>query len=253
MTIGPPMRPVAIFQHAPDVEPGYFKAWLDQNAIPSVLIEPYRGEPVPLDASAYSGVCLMGGPMSVNDPLPWLDDELRLVRAADAARVPVIGHCLGGQLIAKAFGAPVTKHAVKEIGWGEVQVTDPALAAEWLGEPGTLAFEMFQWHGDTFALPPEARNFLATVLCPRQAYVIERDGYAHLGMQFHCEMTPPLIEAWTRDPVWIEEIDDERRETGGPGVQGAEQMLDQVEARCAAMNRLAARLYARWSEGLAKD
>jgi GMP synthase-like glutamine amidotransferase len=246
------MRPVAIFQHAADVEAGYFKTWLDQNAIPSQLFEPYRGDRVPLDADAFSGICLMGGPMSVNDPLPWLDDELRLVRAADAARVPVIGHCLGGQLIAKAFGAPVTRHAVKEIGWGEVRVTDAALAARWLGERARVSFEMFQWHGDTFALPAAARNFLGSALCERQAYVIDRDGFAHLGMQFHCEMTPALIEAWTSDAVWAEEIEVERRETGGPGVQGAEQMRDRAEMRCAAMNELAARMYARWSEGLAR-
>jgi len=246
------MRPVAIFQHADDVGPGYFKTWLDQHAIPAQLFEPYRGDAVPDDASAFSGVCLMGGPMSVNDPLPWIEHELRLVRAADAARVPVIGHCLGGQLIAKAFGAPVTRHAVKEIGWGEVRITDPELAARWLGEQARGAFEMFQWHGDTFALPPQARNFLASGFCARQAYVIERAGYAHLGMQFHCEMTPSLIRAWTDDPTWLEEIVAERRATGGAGVQDAEQMLDGVEARCAAMNRLAGRLYARWSEGLAK-
>jgi GMP synthase-like glutamine amidotransferase len=246
------VRPVAIFQHAVDVEAGYFQTWLDGRGIGAQKIEPYRGEAVPADPSAFSGICLMGGPMSVNDPLAWIDAELRLIRAADAARVPVIGHCLGGQLIAKAFGAPVTRHAVKEIGWGEVLVTDRALAARWLDDPALRSIEMFQWHGDTFALPPEAKNFLASSLCERQAYVIERDGYAHLGMQFHCEMTPPLIRAWTDDPTWLEEVALERRVNGGAGVQNAEQMLDQVEARCAAMNRLAARLYARWAEGLVR-
>lgn len=246
------MRPVAIFQHAVDVEAGYFRTWLDAQGIPAQVFEPYRDEPVPEDPRAFSGVCLMGGPMSVNDPLPWIDAELRLIRAADAARVPLIGHCLGGQLIAKAFGAPVTRHAVKEIGWGEVRVTDQALAARWFGDPEVHTLEMFQWHGDTFALPPEAKNFLASAYCERQAYAIERDGLAHLGMQFHCEMTPPLIRAWTDDPVWLEEVEAERRQTGGRGVQDAEQMLDRVEARCARMNALAARLYSRWAEGLAR-
>lgn len=246
------MRPVAIFQHAVDVEAGYFKTWLGDRAIPSQTFEPYRGDPVPADPRAFSGICLMGGPMSVNDPLGWIDEELRLIRTADDARVPIIGHCLGGQLIAKAFGAPVTRHSVKEIGWGTVSVTDPALAASWLGDGTLQTIELFQWHGDTFALPPQAKNFLASALCARQAYVIERDGYAHLGMQFHCEMTPALIRAWTDDPTWLEEVAVERRVNGGPGVQNAEQMLNQVEKRCAAMNDLAARLYLRWSEGLVR-
>jgi GMP synthase-like glutamine amidotransferase len=246
------MRPVAIFQHATDVEPGYFRTWLDEEAIPWQLIEPYRGDPVPSDPRAFSGICLMGGSMSVNDPIAWIEDELQLIRRADEARVPVIGHCLGGQLIAKAFGAPVVRHAVKEIGWGEVAVTDAALAARWLGVPASSALEMFQWHGDTFALPPQARNFLASAFCPRQAFVIERPGFAHLGMQFHCEMTPPLIRAWTDDPTWLQEVDAERRANGGPGVHDAEQMLERIEERCAAMNALAARLYARWSAGLAQ-
>jgi GMP synthase-like glutamine amidotransferase len=244
------MRPVAIFQHAVDVEPGYFQTWLDERGIPAQKIEPYRGDPVPVDPRRFSGICLMGGPMSVNDPLPWIDEELRLVRAADEAGVPVIGHCLGGQLLAKAFGAPVTRHTVKEIGWGEVRVTDAALAERWLEDGGLCTIEMFQWHGDTFALPPQAKNFLASSLCARQAYVIERATFAHLGMQFHCEMTPALIRAWTDDPTWLEEVTLERRLNGGPGVQNAEQMLNRVEARCATMNRFAARLYARWSEGL---
>jgi len=246
------MRPVAIFQHAVDVEPGYFQTWLDSRGIASQKIEPYRGEPVPIDPRAFSGICLMGGPMSVNDPLPWINEELRLVRAADAAGIPIIGHCLGGQLIAKAFGAPVTRHEVKEIGWGEVRVTDHALAARWLDDGTVQSVEMFQWHGDTFALPPQAKNFLASSFCARQAYVMERDKYAHLGMQFHCEMTPALIRAWTDDRTWLEEVEVERRRNGGAGVQDAEQMLERVEERCTAMNRVAARLYAHWSEGLVR-
>jgi len=246
------MRPVAILQHAADVEPGYFQAWLTGRGVPARKIEPYRDEPVPSDPSAFSGICLMGGPMSVNDPLAWIEDELVLIRNADAAGVPVIGHCLGGQLIARAFGAPVARNPVKEIGWGQVRVTDQALATRWLGDGVPERIEMFQWHGDTFALPPDARNFLASDLCPRQAYVIERDGFAHLGMQFHCEMTPPLIRAWTDDATWLEEVEAERRSNGGPGVQDAEQMLERADARCATMNQLAARLYSRWSEGLAR-
>jgi GMP synthase-like glutamine amidotransferase len=192
----------------------------------------------------------MGGPMSVNDALPWIDDELNLIRQADSAGIPVIGHCLGGQLMARAFGAPVARHPVKEIGWGRVSVTEPELARRWLRDGSVAVLEMFQWHGDSFALPAGARRLLSGALCENQAYVIEREGFAHLGMQFHCEMTPDLIRAWTDDPVWIDEVEVERRLTGGPGVQGAEEMLEQADERCATMNAWAGRLYSRWSEGL---
>jgi GMP synthase-like glutamine amidotransferase len=246
------MLPVAILQHDVDVGPGYFRAWLQEQGIPERTIEPYRGDAVPTDAGAFSGVCLMGGPMSVNDPLPWIDDELRLIRRADADGVPVIGHCLGGQLIAKAFGAAVVRHPVKEIGWGQVHVTDAALAREWLGDATPASLEMFQWHSDSFALPAAAANFLASAWCARQAFVIQRTGYAHLGMQFHCEMTPALLRTWTDDPQWLREVETERVLNGGAGVRDAEQMRERAEIRCAAMNRIAARLYTRWSSGLAR-
>ncbi|MCS7100856.1 MAG: type 1 glutamine amidotransferase [Burkholderiaceae bacterium] len=247
------MRPIAVFQHAPDVLPGYFLEWAAARGLRCEVFHPYRGEPVPQDPRAFAGVCLMGGPMSVNDPLPWLEDELALIRAADAARVPVIGHCLGGQLLAKAFGAPVSRHRVKEIGWCEVTVTDAEAARRWLGDAAPGGLEVFQWHGDTFAVPAGARNFLASPLCAHQAFVLERDGFAHLGLQFHCEMTPALIRGWLAQPDWLEEIVAERRATGGPGVQDAEAMLHEVQARCARMNALAARLYDRWREGLRSE
>ncbi|MDL1859511.1 type 1 glutamine amidotransferase [Betaproteobacteria bacterium PRO7] len=244
-------RPVAIFQHDRDVGPGYFETWLRERELPYALIRIDRGEPVPADPREFSGLCFMGGPMSVNDPLPWIEPACALIRAADAAGVPVIGHCLGGQLLAKALGVPVTRSAVKEIGWGALRVTDAQLAAAWLGVESLAGVEFFQWHGDAFELPPGARNFLASEFCEYQAYVIDRGGYAHLGMQFHCEMTPALVNSWVADESWIVEIEEERRATGGPAVQDAAEMLRDVHARTTRMNALAARLYDRWSRGLA--
>src|SRR5882672_48533 len=179
--------------------------------------------------------------MSVSDPLAWIEPVCGLIRAADAMHVPVIGHCLGGQLLARALGAAVTRNPVKEIGWCELTVTDHEVAQRWLGKAIGDRVEMFQWHGDTFALPSGARNFLASALCPAQAYVIERNGFAHLGLQFHCEMTSQLVRHWSADPEGLDEIEEERRRTGGAGVQGAAQMISGLEARVARMNQLAAR------------
>ena len=115
-----------------------------------------QGEPLPTTAGDLAGLVSIGGAMGANDPLPWIADELRLMRAADAARVPVAGHCLGAQLMARAFGATVTKNPVREHGWAELTIDNPALAREWLGDCADTPITALQWHADTFSLPPGA-------------------------------------------------------------------------------------------------
>ncbi len=243
------MKPIAIFQHEVDAPAGYFETWALAQGLPLQVVRIDRGDPVPAKAGAFSGLCFMGGGMSVNDPLPWIDEECALIRDADAAGVPVIGHCLGGQMLAKALGAAVTRNPVKELGWHRLTVTDSEVARHWLGEDTPPDAEWFQWHGDTFALPRDARNFLASDLCARQAYVIERAGFAHLGMQFHCEMTPALIDDWIGAEGQAE-IEAECARTGGPGAQSPASIRADMQMRATLLNQLAARLYARWALGL---
>lgn len=248
------MNPVAIVQHDADVGPGYFAQWLAERGLASETIRIDRGDVVPADPRRFAGICSLGGPMSVNDPLPWIAPEVDLLAAADRAAVPVIGHCLGGQLLARALGARVSANDVKEIGWGKLHVADRAVARDWLSaRPDQVLdepFETFQWHGDTFDLPAGARNFLASAYCARQAYVVERDGYAHLGMQFHCEMTPELIATWAHEAAGVQEVADELARGSGASVQTSTEMLRDVERRSAALNVFARRLYERWSRGL---
>ena len=218
------MKPVAIFRHSHTEGPGYFATFLDAHRVPHRLVKVDAGEPVPADPREFSGLAFMGGPMSVNDELPWIP--------------PVLGHCLGGQLMAKALGGKVTRNAVKEIGWGLVTIEDNACAREWFG--ATREFSGFHWHGETFTIPPKATRIAGSPHCANQAFVLGK----HLGMQCHVEMTPELIGAWCED--WGKEL----VAKAGPSVQTPEQMFERLEERVRSLNAIAAGLYGRWIEGL---
>ena len=115
------MKPLYIFRHIECEGPGYLGEVLTRLAIPSEIIAIDKDDPVPADIEDCSGLVFMGGPMSVNDPLPWIDRELELIRQAHAQEMPVLGHCLGGQLISKALGGTVNANPVREIGWHSVR------------------------------------------------------------------------------------------------------------------------------------
>jgi GMP synthase-like glutamine amidotransferase len=180
--------------------------------------------------------------MSVNDDLPWVVPMTALVRGAVARGVPVIGHCLGGQLLAKALGGPVTRNPVKEIGWHRVDVEDDPLAREWFGAD-VRAFTAFQWHGETFAIPPGGRRILRGAHCANQAYVVAG---RHLGMQCHVEMTPELVRTWCE--TGAAEI---AASLASPAVQAPTAIEAQAAERLPALHDTARRLYTRWIRGLA--
>jgi GMP synthase-like glutamine amidotransferase len=243
------MRPIVIVQHEADVAPGTFERHLQARGRPYRVIRLHAGDSLPATAAGLAGLCSLGGNMSVNDALPWIEAEIELMRDADRRGVPIIGHCLGGQLLARAFGGAVTRAPHLELGWGRVQIEDAAWSREWLGEAAG-EIELFQWHGDTFAVPAEARRVLTGAWCANQAFVIERGARIHLGMQFHIEMTPQLVRLWASDPSAAQDVDREVQRTGGPAVQSPAAMLADLDARAARMARLAERLYDRWLEGV---
>jgi GMP synthase-like glutamine amidotransferase len=245
------MRPIAILQHEAGVSAGHFASWLEARALPSVLVRVDRGAAMPASAEPFAGLCSLGGNMSVNDDLPWIARELALMRDALARGVPIIGHCLGGQLLARALGADVTRNACKEMGWLPVRVEDERLVREWTGAEQPC--ELFHWHGDAFDLPAGATRLFSSPLAPNQAFIAVRNGVEHLGMQFHVEMTAELVVAWAADPTAETEVAEERARTGGPGVQSPAEMCLNVERRTEAMRVLAWRLYDRWARGLRRD
>lgn len=238
------MLPVAIFRHSPTEGPGYFAIFLEQQGIPWRLVAIDEGEPVPAAVDAYSGLCFMGGPMSVNDPLPWIEPVCALIREAVARHIPVIGHCLGGQLMSRALGGEVTRNPVKEIGWGEAGAEDTALARTWLGPHAGEMRTVFQWHGETFSIPPGATRLFSNMHCANQMFALG----PHLGMQCHVEMTPEMIATWCGQ--WADEA---LAVADQPGVQTPEAMQREIAERLPAMRELSRQLYSVWIQGLQRN
>ena len=233
------MKPVAIFRHAPTEGAGYFATVLDRDRVPWQVVKVDAGEAVPADPHAFSGLVFMGGPMSVNDDLPWIAPVLRLIRDSVDAGVPVLGHCLGGQLIAKALGGTVSRNRVKEIGWGEVTVADAPAARRWFGH-APQSFVSFHWHGETFSIPEGAERVLGNEHCDNQAFAFG----PHLAMQCHIEMTAEMIDTWCETGAG------EIGRSKSPAVQPVAAIKADLDARLRAMHRVADGVYARWMENL---
>jgi GMP synthase-like glutamine amidotransferase len=233
------MKPVAIFRHAAIEGPGYLAEFLDERKIPWQLIAIDAGAAVPPSVEAYSGLVFMGGPMSVNDDLPWIAPTLALIREAVDKGVPVLGHCLGGQLISRALGGTVSCNPVKEIGWGEATVADSDAARAWFGE--VSHFNAFHWHGETFTLPQGAAHLLSSAYCANQAWAIGK----HLALQCHVEMTAEMITSWCK--IGANEI---AASSASPAVQSAAEMQRRMPGELPRLHEVARRLYSSWIGGL---
>ena len=236
-------KEILIFRYFPTEGPGYFAEFLDQRGIRHRTIKVDQGEPVPESIADFPGLVFMGGPMSVNDSLPWIPKLLRLIRQAVAADVPVLGHCLGSQLMSKALGGRVRRHRVKEIGWLPVQTIDSSEASQWLyGLPSV--FEAFHWHGETFSLPPGATHILRSRHCRNQGFVIGKS----LALQCHIEMTPDMVRTWAH--AGTREIADAQPSVT---VQRRARLLQGLPARNARLHRIADVFYEHWIKGLVRS
>ena len=149
-----------------------------------------QNDPVPTSPLGYDAIVILGGPMAVYDNLPYLQKEQELIRNAMRNDTPVLGICLGSQLIAQAAGGRVYKGRKKEIGWYNVYLT-PASSNDIFRGFTDKMIRIFQWHGDTYDLPANAKILAYSDLYP-QAF---RIGSA-VGIQFHFEVDEPLIQTW---------------------------------------------------------
>ncbi len=234
------MKSVLVFQHIACETPGIFLELLREQKRPVETVRLYEGDRAPDDLSQYSGLLVMGGPMSVNDEAdyPWLKTEDRLLKEALARDFPTLGICLGSQLVAKAAGGTIRRGPRKEIGWYPVRLTIAARRDPLFREfPETI--EVFQWHGEYFDTPPGAVNLAGSELYQCQVFSIGRNVY---GLLFHLEVTGQMVREWVA--IFKEELE------GVKEYIRPEAIIEQLPQRIMTLNRRARTLFARFCESL---
>ena len=204
------MRKLLVFQHSAREPLGVFDPMLRRAGFRIRYVNFSRQPDQRPDVSRYNGLVVLGGPMNVDqaDRFPHLTTEVAAIREALALGIPILGICLGAQLLAAALGANVRPHTVREIGWYPLNPTadageDPL--CRHLGEQQ----HVFQWHAYTFDLPDGAVHLASTPTCPNQAF---RHGDRAYGLQFHLEADEHLIQRWLHVPEYRDEA-----ESAGPG------------------------------------
>ncbi len=188
------MGAILVVQHVPSEGLGIIGPLARKEGLDTVFLRVYGNARIPRRIDGYSALIALGGPMGVyeDDIYPFIKDEITLIRSALKERVPVLGICLGSQLLARAAGADVYKGGKKEIGWYNVDLTGDGLNDRlFLGLPEE--FPVFQWHGDTFDVPEGAKRLASSKLFPNQ---VIRVGPSAYGIQFHLEVTEDMIRDW---------------------------------------------------------
>lgn len=235
------MKPLCIVRHEDWINPGHLAEVLERNRIPHQLVALDRRDPLPDDIGDISGLVFLGGTMSVNDAFPWIAEELALIRRAHRAGLPVLGHCFGSQLIAKALGGVVAPMPAKEIGWHPVDRSPNDTARAWLPGPRST-FEIFIWHHEAFTLPPNAAPLYSSPFCPEQAFVAGN----MVATVAHVEVTAPMLEQWLE--IYGYDI-----EPASDSVQSVERIRTDLPARVGRMHEnVTDGLYRRWLQLVAQ-
>jgi GMP synthase-like glutamine amidotransferase len=222
-----PKLKALILQHEEPTPPGLLGEWLDQQNADVDILRIDLEEKVP-DAREYQVIASLGSEFAAfDDSVPFIKRESQLIRQAAEHDVPFLGLCFGGQLMARVLGGKSFRAARSEIGWLPVRTKDAELIPEgpW-----------FQWHFDSFTLPPGAKLLADTEVGP-QAYVIGKS----LGLQFHPEVTPEIMDSWVRAY---------RHELDGDGVD-PDALLEETNRRAPAVRRTTMRLFNRFLENIA--
>ncbi|HEX3033656.1 MAG TPA: gamma-glutamyl-gamma-aminobutyrate hydrolase family protein [Thermodesulfobacteriota bacterium] len=195
---------VLVFRHVPHEHLGTLESALKAADLNYRYINFFENKIPSISLEDYYALVILGGPMNVyeTEDYPFLEIENKLIRQAVERQMPVLGICLGAQLIAKALGAKVTKNRVKEIGWYPLRISKEA-KRDRLFKYFNTEETVFQWHGDKFEIPKGAVHLAESPLCRDQAFRFGPNVYA---LQFHIEVTPQMISEWLNVSENREEI-----------------------------------------------
>lgn len=230
------MKPILVLQNSNASPPGYLITWLKKHNIDYVIYNSANGDQFPNSIDPYSGLAVMGGDQSANDPLDSNHRAEILILQAMYRDKPVIGHCLGGQLMAKALGGKITTSPKPEIGWQSIQWSDDPLVKYWFGSNPTPV--VMHWHYETFSIPEGATLLGGNASCQHQAFSIG----PHLAMQFHIEIDQPKIDVWLSedDPKW------QSARTNHVSAQSRETIISGIDTHLVLHQSTADWVYGRW-------
>lgn len=230
------MKPVLILQHQTPERPAYLTTWLTQHGVAYETRNAGTGESFPTSIEPYAALAVMGGGMSANDDLLSNRQAEILILQAVLRDRPVIGHCLGGQLMTRALGGVVTQSPRPEIGWQPIKYVDDSLVQHWFGTDPTPT--VIQWHYDAFGVPQGATLLATSDACPNQAWCMG----PHLAMQFHIEIDQDKAQAWAQDEdsMWAQ------ARSLHASVQSSNEITAGIELYLSQHQRTAAHVYTTW-------
>jgi GMP synthase-like glutamine amidotransferase len=228
-----PAKPIAICQHESSQGPAFLATFLQQQQVPFQIFAP--GEQRPDSLCDFSALIVLGSNHSVHDRDIWVRQETWLVQDALHRHKPVLGHCFGGQLLAKVLGASVHQNPCPHIGFDLTYRSAAPAAQLWFG--ANRQFQPFYWHQEYFGLPAGATRLLYNRFCQNSGFVYG----PHLALQCHLEVTAQSVQAWiNEDAAGLAQAQ------AFPGVHASQTLLAQLSKLLPPLHQLASRVYRRW-------
>ncbi len=229
------MATVTCFQHIDCEGPGTLEEFLRSKGIKLQILKPFKGDAIPEQLG--EGLVILGGPMGVYEEsrYPWMSEELNAIRACLRTGRPILGICLGSQMLAAASGGQVYKGALPEVGWYPLSLTyDGRMDPLFLGlDESPMAFH---WHGDTFSLPPGSLRLAESALTRNQAFRVGVNAY---GFQFHLETTEEMVRSWEK--LYAAELSPQ----GGPN--RPERISENLSTNAKALRHTSEKVFSRWA------